>query len=400
VPGVPHKTRGASSVLFYHYIAELKRAGFRLFCILVTDRAGAESAESIAFRVELEESGRCEVAIAVEEKPIRFTRYSGTMISGSLSAAIRERALAFDARHALYFDLGAVALAGSLAPRAHRVAWLGDLNFQTFWLHALYDAREQPSSLLRLPKTWLVCQRWKSAYRCLLRGMHQVVVASASSVRELRPLGIEATYCPYPWPMEKPFRARGAARRAGEPARFLFCGTLTGLGSRSALHYLLDALYPELVRRFGAGKFEILVTGARTLPAWAQESMRGKPELVFEGFVDDLYARMDRCSAAIVPIDVPVGNRSRIVTAMAYGLLVIAHPNTALGNPDLVSGETCLLAGSPAEFAECMTRAHEDPAAAARIEANARHVYERAFEPRRAAEILMGRLTSLEAKAA
>jgi glycosyltransferase involved in cell wall biosynthesis len=387
-------------VLFYHYIAELRRAGYRLFCILVTDRAGAESAESAAFRAELEEPGRCEVAIAVEERPIWFARYSGALSHAGLPASLRERALRFDADYALYFDLAAVALADGIAPRARRVAWLGDLNFQTFWLHALYDAREQPASMLRLPKMWLICQRWKNAYRRLLRGVHQVVVASASSVRALRALGIEAAYCPYPWPMEKPFQARGAVRAAGGPARFLFCGTLTGLGSRSALHYLLDALYPELLRRFGAGKFEILVTGARKLPAWAQESMRVKPELVFEGFVDDLYARMDRCSAAIVPIDVPVGNRSRIVTAMAYGLLVIAHPNTALGNPDLVSGETCLLAATPAEFAERMAAAHEDPASAARIERNARRVYERAFEPKRAAEILINRLASLQAKAA
>jgi glycosyltransferase involved in cell wall biosynthesis len=394
VPGVPHRSRGASAVLFYHYIAELKRAGFQLFCILMTDDAGPGSADLAAFRAELEEAGRCEVALAIEDRPIRFARYSGAMSVASPPADVAERARRFNAQYALFFDLGTLALCGSLAPKAHRAVWLGDLNFQTFWLHAVYDARERAARLLKLPKMWLICQRWRGTYRRLLRTVDRVFVASASSVDALRPLGVNAAYCPYPWPIEKSFRERAAERAAGEPPRFLFCGTLTGLGSRSALHYLLEALYPELVRRLGPGGFQILVTGARALAPWAQASIRAKPEIVFEGFVDDLYARMDVCDAAIVPIDVPVGNRSRIVTAMGYGLAVIAHPNTALGNPDLVSGETCLLAATPEEFASAMIRAHQDRDLAARIERSARRAYENAFEPRRATELLVEKLAA------
>ena len=57
----------------------------------------------------------------------------------------------------------------------------------------------------------------------------------------------------------------------------------------------------------------------------------------------------------LAPIAVPVGNRSRILTTMSMGALVIAHANTVLGNPDLVSGKNCLLARSPEDFAKHMT---------------------------------------------
>jgi len=396
VPGVPHRTRGASTVLFFHYIDQLKRRGFHVLCLLLQESATAASERAVdEFRREIEAPGQCDVEVAPVDWLVRFRKLSGKIRPGRLGAEAAERARRFQPHLVLSFDIAALAVVEALGVEARRIVWLGDLSFQTIWLHAMYDVRERVGALLRLPKIWLLCQRWKSAYRKLLRAVDLVVVASAASEGVLKRLGVRARYLPYPWPIEKPFRT--AARHRGAPGqpRFLFCGTLTGLGSRSALHYLLDALYPALVGRWGSGGFEILITGARSLPDWAVVSLQGKPELVFLGFVEDLYAMMDRCHAAIVPIDVPVGNRSRIVTALGYGLLVIAHPNTALGNPELVSGRTCFLADDPRAFVEHMARAHEDPDMAERIEVAARASYERNFEPRAAASLLVEQIDSL-----
>ena len=389
--GVPHKSRGASTVLFYHYISELKRFGYTLFCLLLTSEDPNATRDVQSFRDELEEPGRCEVAVAALALPMRFARLSGTLQTAHIPDEISERVRRFDPQCAIFFDLAALALAAPISGRAYRVSWLGDLNFETIWLHALYDVKEEWRNVLRLPKIWLICRRWRSAYLRLLRDVDRILVASASSVQRLRHLGLRAVYCPYPWPIDAAFRPAARRPRAKQPT-FLFCGTLTGLGSRSALHYLLDKLYPRLVERFERGGFQLLITGARTLPKWAEESIHSKPEIVFEGFVDNLFERMERCHAAIVPIDVPVGNRSRIVTAMGYGLLVVAHPNTAMGNPDLVSGKTCLLAEAPEEFVECMARAFHDVELATRIEEAARLAYERSFEPHRAGKLLIGQL--------
>ena len=155
---------------------------------------------------------------------------------------------------------------------------------------------------------------------------------------------------------------------------FLFFGALAGLGSRSALRMLLTELYPRLVRMWGPGGFQLFLAGTKQPADWVQAAIQQKPEIKFEGFVDDLVGFMGRCHAVLVPIKVPVGNRSRILTAMAHGALVIAHRNTALGNADLVSGENCLLAGSADEFLQHMRLAVEAPARAAAIAQNGRQV--------------------------
>ena len=389
VPGVPHRSRGASSVLFYHYIDQLVRAGHEVLCVLLL-----EGSEDLAAFQE-ESRDRFRLVTARVSPLLRFGKYSGRFIAGELPREVTQAAKSFDPRYVLYFDLGALAVAKALGEGRRRIVWLGDLAFHSIWHHALYDAKEERRALLGLPKIWLICRRWRAAYRRFLEGVDLVIVSSKSSEAAMGALGIEARYLPYPWPIGKPFRSAALHRTAGDKPRFLFCGTLSGLGSRSAIHSLLDSLYPELLKRWGRGGFEVLITGTRTLPGWAMESIRSKPEIVFEGFVDDLYARMDRCHAAIVPIDVPVGNRSRILTAMGYGLLVVAHPNTALGNPDLVSGKTCLLAGSADEFAECMARAYTDERMAARIELAARETYERLFAPAAAGAMLLERMKAL-----
>ena len=396
VPGVPHRSRGASSVLFFHYIEQLKQAGFRLHCLLLIERGSAAEWDPAAFRAELEEPGRCEVSVATIDTALRFDRVTGEPQAARLPDDVRQAAASFDAERVLCFDLGAVAVMKAAGLARGLVAWLGDLTHRSHWAHALIDAREDWRAIFRLPRIWLICRRWRAAYARLLADADLVVVSSDSSEHVLKAQGLSAVkYLPYPWPVDKPFRPVSAARSPGDRPRFLFCGTLSGLGSRSALHYLLDELYPELLRTWGSGGFEILITGARTLPSWAMTSIAAKSEIAFEGFVDDLYARMDRCHAAIVPIDVPVGNRSRIVTAMGYGLLVIAHPNTALGNPALVSGETCLLAEAPSEFARQMKSAYDDAGMSERIERSARAAYETLFEPRAAGALLIRELKAL-----
>jgi glycosyltransferase involved in cell wall biosynthesis len=96
-----------------------------------------------------------------------------------------------------------------------------------------------------------------------------------------------------------------------------------------------------------------------------------------------------------VPIDVPVGNRSRILTAMAMRSLVIAHANTALGNPDLVDGETCYLAADAKGFVEAMVAAVDDPARREAVVDRALRCYRERFHPERATGRLAGRVAAL-----
>jgi glycosyltransferase involved in cell wall biosynthesis len=127
------------------------------------------------------------------------------------------------------------------------------------------------------------------------------------------------------------------------------------------LHFLTGPVYQRLLGLWGENGFKILIAGRTALPGFAQEALKQKPEFEFLGFVEDLDRLMSGCHAVLAPIDVPVGNRCRILTTMSKGQLIIAHKNTALGNPDLVHGETCLLAGNAEDFVNCMRIAVERP---------------------------------------
>jgi glycosyltransferase involved in cell wall biosynthesis len=218
--------------------------------------------------------------------------------------------------------------------------------------------------------------------------MDSVVVSANSSRRHLRQIGVEAAYLPYPWP-DISVREREAATESPQVPSFLFLGTLTGLGSRSAFHFMLDGVYPEAVRQWGRGGFQIWIAGMRGLPGWVERELGGRPELKYLGFVEDIVTVMRGCHAVLVPIEVPVGNRSRILTAMAAEVPVVAHENAALGNPDLVDGATCYLARDGRRFVEGMRRAVEKPEEAARIVRQARSCYEAHYAPEAAAGMLL-----------
>jgi glycosyltransferase involved in cell wall biosynthesis len=388
--GVPHVSKGASVVLFYHYIARLKQDGYIIRHVLLLEGESWSDADVAAYRGELGAPGRFEI-IALRSSRLYE---SGRLIHScdpATAATVRRLTAEFAPDAIICFDfLPAWLLDG--ATSAPRLVWLGDLNFEGFWQHALYATREDWRRAIHLPSMWLSCAAWKRLYARVLGRAEQVIVAAHSSEKSLGRLGVKAEYEPYPWPA-------GAApspepELPGVPS-FLFFGQLTGLGSRSAFHFLMEKVFPLLRRQWGEGGFRIMLAGRGALPDRVLATIADKPEFQRLGFVEDLAAALASCHAVLAPIDVPVGNRSRILTAMALRGLVIAHENTALGNPDLVDGETCYLAGDAAGFAAAMAASVDDPARREAIIDRAFCRYSEHYRPDRAAARLSARVETL-----
>jgi glycosyltransferase involved in cell wall biosynthesis len=387
--GLPHESEGASVVLYYHYIARLKRDGHLIRHIVLLDPSWNDAAVD-AYRRKLGSPDAFEVTVIRAARFYRSGRFR-PHLDAEAASAVRRHAKAFAPQAILCFDILAAWLLDEVTA-APRIVWLGDLNFETFLYHALYAARENPLRALHLPSNWLSCLGWRRVYAQVLRGVDQVLVASHSSERALARLGVTAEYEPYPWPTETT-----PERTTALPAQpsFLFFGQLTGLGSRSAFHFLMDKVFPLLRERWGAGGFRIMLAGRGAPPDWVLAAIADKPEIEQLGFVENLNSVLTICHAVLVPIDVPVGNRSRILTAMAMRSLVIAHANTALGNPDLVDGETCYLAADAKGFVHAMVEAVDDPVRRAAIIDRAFRRYEERFHPERAGSRLAGRIEAL-----
>lgn len=373
-PGVPHESRGASSVLYYHYIEGFKRAGFEVLNVLLLERDVHEDALA-EYSSKLAEPRKFSIA-SVRAERLVVPRRTGFTLAPGVASEVERQASGFHPDVACYMDLVS-AWAGTEVRCAGKLAWLGDLHFQTQWYHAWYSVREKAATAVRLPLALLRSQRWKAIYRKVLSGMDSVIVSSKLSERHLTALGVASRYLPYPWPAPP---AVGPSSGRSRPS-FVFMGGLGALGSRSAFHFMIWGLYSRLLRLWGPRGFEILICGSGTLPEWVRQALETRPEFVHLGFVEDLSKLVGSCHALIVPIDVPVGNRSRILTAMAMGMLVIAHRNTALGNPDLVDGATCYLARDIGEFVDRMRRAVERADEAIAVVTRARECYERRFHP-------------------
>lgn len=390
--GYPHPRRGASSVLFYWYLDALRKSEFRVEHLLlvspdeVSEQSGREYLEAISpgpsFGVRI---------FSVPEA--QEVRRSGLSLrTCELPDEVLSHVKSFQPDAVVCFDTMAAEMAQRM--RLDRLLiWLGDLSFQTSIYHAYYDFKVEPCNFPRLIRSYFAGILWQRFYRKLLCGQKHVIVSSYSSVARLARLGITSRYWSYPWPDEPTSKAVVVSKHA-KPTFILF-DTLAALGSRSAFDFLLKSVCPLLLRTWGPQGFSILISGMRELPAWVLAEIEQRPEFRFLGFIDDLAAEVGRCHAVLAPISVPVGNRSRIVTAMSMGALVVAHANTALGNPELVSGDNCLLASSASEFAEHMRLAHASPDLAARLGASARQTYLRSFEPDAVSQRLVQELKSM-----
>ncbi len=226
--GVPHERKGASVVLYYHYIARLKRDGYIIRHLLLLESDAWTDADVVAYRSELGAMDGFDIV------PIRSQRLyeSGRLIHGfdrTMAASVWRLAEDFAPDGILCFDfLSAWLLEGVTA--APRIVWLGDLNFESFWQHAIYAVRENWRRGIHLPSMWMSCIAWKRLYARVLGKATQIIVAAHSSEKALSRLGIAAEYEPYPWPAETP-AARITALPTVPSLRRSMCPSATEVAS-------------------------------------------------------------------------------------------------------------------------------------------------------------------------
>lgn len=380
VGGVPHPTEGASSVLYFHYIDELRRAGSDILNLVLLQPDNSDADRLSEYRRRMNEGDGFSIITSSSRQFVRTSRFFHAFDHAALSP-VRPTIEDFQPEVTLCFDFASAwAIGGWNVGR--RVVWLGDLNFETFLYHALYDWREGTLSTLNLALAFWRGFLWKRLYARVLGCFDRIIVSSKSSEARLAPLNLRGEYLPYPWPA--PRSRASIAPKAAIPT-FFFFGSLQGLGSRSALRLITGPIYAGLLEIFGSNGFEIRISGRSELPRQVLDILADKSEFRYLGFVDDLASVMAPCHAALIPIDVPVGNRSRVLTALSMSLPVVAHTNTALGNPGLIDGETCYLAASPTDFVARLRLAVERPDEAAAVAARGLDLYRTQFAPNTAA---------------
>lgn len=375
---IPTPSEGASIILFYYYLKAIVDANANVYCLCIV-QPGTLNEQKIK---KLEELLPNLILDVQESKAILFDIYISIhdRTNGKCPDTLKGL-IGFAPEGLLCFDLQAAAF-GRFVPAKVKTVWLGDLQFHTLWFHFLYTLKERLMSIKQLPYTLLGVRGWRRQYKKVLSHFSNIIVSSYSSVAVLKKMGILSNYAPYPWPALVP-----SVQQRSEKPKFLFFGSLLGLGSRSALHMLLDKIYPLLIRNWGNDGFCIRIAGRSTMNPKTQMQIASCPEIASLGFVDDLSEEIARCHAVLAPMDVPVGNRSRILTALSAGAVLIAHKNVTLGNPDLVSGVNCLLASDAESFVEAMKHSVNEHSTMEQIANNGRKMYADKFSVESAAPL-------------
>ena len=269
--GIPHPESGASVVLFYQYIEGLLRAGFKIHHLLISD-SHTNVEEAIAqYSTQISRAGLITVESIQCPKLIQ-RRFGGFRFDHACLEDALKRAADF--RADIFFGLDLLSYwAAKPLNFPFRMAWLGDLNFQTQWFHALCQAKEQPVKVFRIPSAWKRSRYWRETYRQVLKSADKVIVSSGSSVAQLQALGIESSYHPYPWPHspEKSREAESTSQK--EEPTFLFCGGLNALGAKSALLFILKQLHPGscvfgVSKAFGLSLPDAVVRRVGHAPQW------------------------------------------------------------------------------------------------------------------------------------
>lgn len=376
--GIPHPKYGASQVLYFSYIAELIKNGFEVLVII--ENAVGDDVDSRIQDCREAIEDKLKIEFFVLKKKVGFTssRFKVDYINTNIDD-INEQINDFKPNCIVALDLASAATVESIN-ETPKIVWLGDLLFQTTWYNFSYSLKEDWKKIRSLIYILFQCHRWKQYYRKILKKFNRVVVSSKSSEKILKKLDIDSVFYPYPWPNEGSLDVSHKRKLANIPT-FLFFGNLVGLGSRSSLHFLFEKLYPLLLNQWGEKGFQIIIGGSLELRDWAKKYVHEIPEIKFKGFIENILEEMSQCHGVLVPVDVPVGNRSRILTAMSKRILVVAHNNVSLGNPLLIDNKTALLAKDEYGFAKKMLYAYEKQDECIKIINSAEKAYSENYQP-------------------
>ena len=238
--GVPHPSKDASLAVLYNYIQGLKNRGFEiLHAIALVESEGANKEYLESYKEEMSDDSFEVVVWKTDSLTKPRKHIYSPLYPVSLPVEVADSILAFQPDAAFCFDIYSAGLMKDVP--VLKLVQVHDLRFHTIWYHSWYFALEHPRRLLGLPFAWVRSNCIRSFYRRVLSAMDRVLVICKSSERVFERMGIHATYVPYAWAVEDQKEPINSLTLPAKPT-FLFFGNLRGLGSRSALHFLLDKI--------------------------------------------------------------------------------------------------------------------------------------------------------------
>ena len=155
-----------------------------------------------------------------------------------------------------------------------------------------------------------------------------------------------------PWVAE----CNPSPRTFADTQDILFLGGFSHPPNAQAVRFFANEVMPAVTARLPGVHFNVVGKGAEgALEQLQSESLR------IVGHVPDLDEVMAGARVFVAPLMAGAGLKGKVVEAIARGVPCVLSPVAAEGT-GLVDGVSCLIADSPARWAECVLRLYTDKA--------------------------------------
>ena len=169
-----------------------------------------------------------------------------------------------------------------------------------------------------------------------------------------------------------------------EQNSMLFLGSLDWQPNRDALLYFLREILPKIQAANPQANLRVVGRQPATKLREQVEGIRG---VEWIGEVPEIRPHFARAAVVLVPLRIGGGSRIKILESLSMGKAVVTTQIGAEGL-DVVSGVHCLIADTPADFAQSVVQLLRDPEQAAELGRKGRELVVQQYDWSRLAKIL------------
>ncbi|MCA3420056.1 MAG: putative sugar O-methyltransferase [Roseomonas sp.] len=234
-----------------------------------------------------------------------------------------------------------------------QMAPLAKIVFYTVDLHFLREERE--AQISGSPKMMAAAAVSKSSELASIRGSDATIVLSTyeRDLLKRQVPGAQINVIPLLRDIPAQLDAPGPEYRRD----VMFVGTYQHPPNVDAAMFFAREVWPLVRKRLPGARF--LVVGSSVTPEIAALSAEEGIDVL--GFVQDLEALMSRVRVSVAPLRYGAGLKGKIASALEAGLPTVATSIAAEG-VTLTHGHDILIADTPEEIADAVTRLYQDDA--------------------------------------
>lgn len=345
---IPSNESGASLSVYFQYLEGLLKISDNLELVLVNDKITDNDVYLFSKSLNFPNNLNC--TILKESTTLSFYPWSRYFYIYKFFRKKIHFHNTFD--NIIFFDSDVGFLNIKITGRK-KILWLGDLSFELEWFNFIENNDRSYKGWSLMLITFL---NKIIFYKLLSKKFNKIVCCSLSSQYRLNRININAEFQTFPYPSRKSNRSFLLNENFKKNKKFLFYGNLVGSGSASGLKFLFNEILPCAREIWGKDNFEIYIGGRTKLPKLYDQYIQLYSEIKYLGYISDLDSTLMDFTALLIPISLPLGNRTRVLDGFSFGIPVVGHKALKKGNPFLIDGVNCLLSESGPDFVVKLNR--------------------------------------------